>query len=62
MSIKNLVRTAITVFVLALLATVTLGWMWTTAHQPPALRTASHLVLSIAALAGLFAVAKIWRA
>jgi hypothetical protein len=62
MSIKNLVRTAITAFVLALLATVTLGWMWTTAHQPPALRTASHLVLSIAALAGLFAVAKIWRA
>ena len=61
-AIKNLVRIAITLFVLALLATVTLGWIWTTAHQPPALRTASHLVLSVAALAGIFALAKIWRA
>jgi len=42
--------------------TVTLGWIWTTAHQPPPLRTASHLVLGVAALAGIFALAKIWRA
>ena len=62
MSIKTLVRMAITSFVLALLATVTLGWIWTATHQPPPLRTASHLVLSIAALAGIFALAKIWRA
>jgi len=62
MSIKTLVRMAITAFVLALLATVTLGWIWTATHQPPPLRTASHLVLSIAALAGIFALAKIWRA
>jgi tellurite resistance protein TehA-like permease len=52
---------AITLFILVLLGTVVLGWMWTNTHQPPPLRTASHTVLGIAALAGFFAVAKIWR-
>jgi hypothetical protein len=47
-------------FVLALLGTVTLGWIWTTTHQPPPQQAASHVVLSIAALAGVFALAKIW--
>lgn len=59
--IRNQVRMAITLFILVLLATVVLGWMWTNTHQPPPLRTASHTVLGIAALAGFFAVAKIWR-
>jgi len=52
---------AITGFVALLLITVTLGWNWTTSHQPPPLRRASHVVLAIAALAGVFAVTKIWR-
>ena len=52
---------AITGFVTVLLIIVALGWAWTTRHQPPPLRTASHIVLTIAALAGVFAVAKIWR-
>ena len=59
--IQSVVRIAITAFVTLLLIIVTLGWIWTTSHQPPALRTASHVVLTIAALAGIFAVAKIWR-
>jgi cell division septal protein FtsQ len=59
--LRNQVRIAITVFVLVLLSTVTLGWNWTAAHQAPPLRTASHVVLSLAALAGVFAVARIWR-
>jgi hypothetical protein len=52
---------AITCFVLALLGIVVLGWIWTNTHQPPPLRMASHVVLSLAALAGVFALAKIWR-
>jgi len=52
---------AITGFVTLLLIVVTLGWIWTARHQPPPLRTASYVVLTIAALAGVFAVAKIWR-
>ena len=46
---------AITGFVALLLIIVTLGWRWTASHQPPPLRTASHVVLAIAALGGVFA-------
>ena len=59
--VRNGVRITITVFVTLLLIIVALGWVWTARHQPPPLRTASHVVLTIAALAGIFAVAKIWR-
>ena len=48
-------------FVALLLIIVALGWAWTTRHQPAPLRTASHVVLTIAALAGVLALAKIWR-
>ena len=51
---------AITGFVAVLLTIVALGWVWTASHQPPALRTASHVVLTIAGLAGVFAVVKVW--
>jgi hypothetical protein len=57
----TLVRLGITCFVLILLSVVALGWIWTGSHQPPPLRTASHLVLGIAAAAGIFALARIWR-
>jgi membrane protein YdbS with pleckstrin-like domain len=55
------VRLAITIFVVLLLTLVVLGWVWTGTHQPPPLRTASHVVLAMAALAGLFALTRIWR-
>jgi hypothetical protein len=44
-----------------LLAIVTAGWSWTQAHQPPPLRAASHVVLGMAALAGVFGLTRIWR-
>lgn len=59
--IRNRVRAAITVFVVLLLIIVGLGWVWTTGHQPPALRQASHVVLAVAALAGVFGLTRIWR-
>ena len=60
-TVRSGVRIAITGFVALLLIIVALGWVWTARHQPPPLRTASHVVLTIAALAGVFAVARIWR-
>jgi membrane protein YdbS with pleckstrin-like domain len=60
-TIRRAVRIGITAFVTLLLIIVALGWVWTARHQPPPLRTASHVVLTIAALAGMFAVARIWR-
>ena len=57
----NGVRIAITAFVLVLLTIVTLGFIWTGSHQPPPLRAASHIVLGIAAFAGIVGLARIWR-
>ena len=59
--VRNGVRIVISAFVLILLATIVLGLVWTGHHQVPPLRTASHLVLSLAGAAGIFALAKIWR-
>ena len=59
--LMGLIRVAITFFVVLLLTVVTMGWIWTGNHQPPPLRTASHVVLGIAAFAGIFALARIWR-
>jgi hypothetical protein len=60
-TLRNAIRMAITGFVALLLVIVSLGWSWTAGHQAPPLRTASHVVLAVAALAGVFAVARIWR-
>lgn len=55
------VRVGITMFLLALLTLVTLGWRWTASHQPPPLRAASHTVLALAGIAGVFALVRVWR-
>lgn len=57
----NIVRLAITGFILVLLSVVTLGVIWTSTHQPPPLRTASQVVLGVSGLAGVFALTRIWR-
>jgi hypothetical protein len=53
-------RITITAFTLVLLVIITLGWRWTAAHQAPAARDASHVVLGLAMVAGVFAIARIW--
>ena len=55
------VRLAITSFMLVLLVIVTMGLVWTANHQPPAARMASHIVLGVAGLSGIFALVRIWR-
>ena len=57
----NAWRVAITSFILVLLTVVTLGFVWTSRHQPPAARLASQVVLGISGLAGVLAVARLWR-
>ena len=54
-------RVLITLFVLLLLTIVAMGWVWNTGHQKPPLRTASYVVLGIAASAGILALTRIWR-
>jgi hypothetical protein len=62
MNALQVLRVAITMFTLALLVILVLGWGWTAAHQPPPARLASHVVLGIATFAGVFAIARIWTA
>ncbi len=57
----NGVRIAISVFLLALLTLVVLGWSWTGRNQVPAQATASHVVLGVAGLMGVYALIVIWR-
>ena len=56
------VRMAITSFIVLLIVIVTLGISWVSSHQAPPLRTASQIVLGAAGLAGMLAIARIWRA
>ncbi|HEX8029315.1 MAG TPA: hypothetical protein VF491_12665 [Vicinamibacterales bacterium] len=55
------VRMAITSFIVLLIVIVTLGIAWASSHQAPPLRTASQIVLAAAGLAGMLAIARIWR-
>ncbi|HEY7191500.1 MAG TPA: hypothetical protein VH436_33340 [Vicinamibacterales bacterium] len=57
----NLVRVAISLLVLLVVAISVVGWIWTGSHQPAAQSMASRVVLSLAILAGLIGLAAIWR-
>lgn len=55
------VRLLITAFIAVLLVLIVLGLMWTGANQPAPQSIASRLVLGISGLAGVLALAAIWR-
>jgi hypothetical protein len=57
----NFVRTLISLFVAILIAVSVAGWIWTGNHQPAPQATASRVVLAIGILAGVVALATIWR-
>ena len=57
----NGVRIAISIFLVALLAIVVRGLLWTGGHQAPAQAMASQIVLGIAAVTGIVGLAAIWR-
>jgi hypothetical protein len=38
------------------------GWIWTGRYQPPAQAVASHVVLGLGILAGIFGLVTVWRA
>jgi hypothetical protein len=56
----NLIRVLISVFIVVLLVSAAAGWTWTSAHQAPALATASHVVLGLSAVAGVLGLVVIW--
>jgi hypothetical protein len=61
MDVMNLVRIAISVFILVLIGVAATGWIWAGSHQPAAQSTASRVVLTACILAGVVGLAAIWR-
>jgi hypothetical protein len=61
MDLMNIVRIAISVFIVVLIGVATTGWIWTGRHQPAAQSTASRVVLTLCILAGIVGLATIWR-
>jgi hypothetical protein len=57
----NLVRIAISAFILVLIGIAGTGWVWAGNHQPTAQSTASRVVLTACILAGLTGLMAIWR-
>jgi hypothetical protein len=57
----NLVRMAITLFVVILIVVSIAGWLWTGTHQSPSQATASRVVLTIGILTGIAGLVAIWR-
>jgi len=60
--VRTGVRVAITSFILILLAIVALGLTWTGAHQAPGMRIGGSVALGLTGIAGMVALARIWRA
>ena len=57
----NVVRIAISLFILVLIGVATSGWIWTGSHQPAAQSTASRVVLTLCIVAGAVGLAALWR-
>ncbi|HEY9156159.1 MAG TPA: hypothetical protein VIM69_13570 [Opitutaceae bacterium] len=57
----NKVRAILTVFLLAVLSSALLGWVWV-GHLPSVKMQAARVVLTLAALAALSAITLIWSA
>lgn len=57
----NVVRLAISLFIVLLIGVATRGWIWTGGHQPAAQAAASRVVLALCVAAGLVGLAALWR-
>lgn len=61
MDAMNVVRIAISLFILVVVAVAVTGWIWTGTHQTAAQSAASRIVLSACILAGMAGLAALWR-
>jgi hypothetical protein len=58
---RSVIRLAISLFLLVLIAVATTGWIWTGRHQAPAQSIASRVVLTACILAAVAGLAALWR-
>jgi hypothetical protein len=57
----NVIRLAISTFILIVIALAVAGWFWTGAHQTAAQSAASRAVLGLCVFAGIAGLAALWR-
>ena len=57
----NVIRIAISFFILVVMALSATGWMWTGAHQTSAQAAASRVVLGLCVVAGVVGLSALWR-
>ena len=57
----KIVRIAMSLLVLLVIAISVVGWIWTGTHQPVSQSAASRVVLTLAILAGVIGLTAIWR-
>jgi hypothetical protein len=57
----NIIRLAISSFILIVIALAVAGWFWTGSHQAASQSAASRTVLGLCVLAGIAGLAALWR-
>jgi len=57
----NVIRSLMSLLIVAVMSLAVAGWRWTAAHQPPAQAQAAHVVLSLSLAAGLLGLVALWR-
>ena len=57
----NVVRIAISLFILLLIGVSLVGWAWTNAHMPASQAEAGRAVLALGMLAGVVGLGALWR-
>ena len=57
----NVIRLAISLFILVVIALAITGWFWTGAHQTASQSTASRVVLGLCVVAGIVGLTALWR-
>ena len=61
MDAKNIIRIAISLFIVVLILVASSGWIWAGSHQPAAQSAASRVVLTLCIVAGLTGLTALWR-
>ncbi len=57
----NIMRIGVSIFILILFVITAAGWVWTGRNQPGPQANASHIVLTLGALAGAVCLVALWR-
>lgn len=60
MTAMNVIRIAISAFIVVLIAVSITGWIWTGSHQAAAQSAASRVVLSLCIVAGIVGLSALW--